>query len=184
MSAIAFSRAIGPVPIDVVVTERHKSDIEITEIPIENGARITDHAFILPKKITLEGATGNATAAFNALVALQESRVPFTLVTGFYVYRNMLIKSISADRDKQFSTVLKFTADLQEIIIVSTSYVADPGGGGNNDPNNNSPSKLDPSNSGDPATQDRTTRTNLRGDTGTTTVTPGDDTSLLRRVYG
>lgn len=183
MAAIAFSRAIGPVPIDVVVTERHKAEIAITEIPIENGARITDHAFILPKKITLDGATSNATASFNALVALQESRVPFTLVTGLFVYNNMLVKSISADRDKQFSTVLKFTADLQEIIIVSTSYVADPGGGGTNDPNNNSPSKLDPNKTGDPATQDRTSGTTLRGDTGTTTVTPGEDVSLLRRAF-
>lgn len=182
MVAIAFNRLVGPVPIDCVVTETHNSEIEITEIPIENGARITDHAFILPKKVTLDIATGNATASYNALVAFQESRVPFTLVTGLFVYSNMLIKSLKADRDKTFSSVLRCSADLQEILIVSTSYVADPTGESSGDPTTNSnSSSVNSQNAGDTATADRTTGTEMRGDTGTTSTT-GDDSSYLSRL--
>ena len=184
MAAIAFNRAIGPVPIDVVITERHKAELAITEIPVENGVRITDHAFVLPKKITLDCASSNAAATYAALVALQESRLPFTLVTGLFVYNNMLIKSLNADRDATFSTVLKCTADLQEIIIVSTSYAADPTGESTGDPTNTTSSKLNSETAADPATADRISGTDFRGDTGTNTVPSGDDTSIARRLFG
>jgi hypothetical protein len=184
MVAIAFSQALSPLPLDVIISEKHTSELEITEIPIENGARITDHAFVLPKKITLDSASANAAAVYNALVAIQESRVPFTFVSGLFVYTNMLIKSLSAERDKTFSQVLRCTADLQEIIIVSTAYAADPTGDSSGDPTNTSSSKLNSTNAGDTATADRVTGTTLRGDTGVTTsnTSTGDDSSLLHQI--
>lgn len=183
MPAIAFSRAIGPVPIDCVVSEKHESDIEITEIPIETGSRITDHAFVLPKKVSLDVANENAAASYNALVGFQETRVPFTLVTGLTVYNNMLIRRISAERDKTFSQVLRCSVDLQEIIIVETSTVADPEGN-NQEGADGRKSKLSRDRSGDSTTGDRTTGTDQRGDTGTKTVTTGTDTSLIKQLTG
>jgi hypothetical protein len=182
MVAIAFSRVIGPVPINCVITERHTSEIEITEIPIEDGARITDHAFVLPKKVTLDIANENATAAYNALVAFQESRVPFTIVTGLFIYTNMLIKSLNADRDKTFSSVLRCSCDLQEILIVSTAYAADPTSTGDGDPTNSTGSKVNSQNASDAATADRTTGTVLRGDSATSAVPATDDSSILHRM--
>lgn len=183
MVAIAFSSAIGPVPIDCVVSEKHTSELEITEIPVESGVRITDHAFVLPKKVTLDIANQNAAAAYNALVAFQESRVPFTVVTGLYVYTNMLIKNLNAERDKTFSSVLRCTCDLQEIIIVSTAYAPDTAGSG--DPNStSSTSKNATQNTTDQATGDRTTGTTNSGDNSTGTVPDGSDTSLLKQTFG
>lgn len=177
MPAIAFSRAIGPVQIDCVVSEKHESDIEITEIPIETGSRITDHAFVLPKKVSLDVANENAAASYNALVGFQETRVPFTLVTGLTVYNNMLIRRLSAERDKTFSQILRCTVDLQEIIIVETATVADPEGT-NQDGADGRKSKLSRDRSGDTTTGDRTTGTTQRGDVGAKTVT---DTSLIKQ---
>lgn len=187
MAIFAFSSVIGPVPIDVVVSEKHNVSLSITEIPIENGARITDHAFIMPKKLTLDCATKNAAATFNALVAFQESRVPFTIVTGLFIYENMLIKSIDAERDAQYSQILKFTAELQEIIIVSTAYTADPNGTASDsgaDAAANKKNTGDPINSNsatDQATADRATGTITRGDTAGQTV---NDDSPLRQYLG
>lgn len=182
MVAIAFSRAIGPVAIDCVVTERHTSELEITEIPVESGVRITDHALILPKRVTLDIANQNAAAAYNALVAFQESRVPFTVVTGLYLYQNMLIKSLNADRDKQFANILRCSCDLQEIIIVSTAYAPDTVG--SSDPN--SPSSTSPNVNSqaatDSATSDRTAPSTLRGDSATNTVPDADKGSLLHQM--
>ena len=127
-SIIAFSPAIGPVPIDCVISEKLESTLEITEIAVENGSKITDHAVIMPKKITLELANANAAASYDAIERFQESRIPFTFVSGLKVFSNMLIKRISAERDATYSKILKATVDLQEIILVGTSYVADPGG--------------------------------------------------------
>lgn len=125
---IGFSRTIGPVPLNCVLSEDHTSEIEITSNPIETGAEVNDHAYIVPKKITLEFADANAVATWNALVRFQESRVPFVLVTGLAIYRNMMVKSLNAKRDATFARVLSGSAQLQEVIIVDTAYAAAPGG--------------------------------------------------------
>lgn len=184
MPAIAFSRTIGPVPIDCVVSERHTSEIAITEIPIEDGARITDHAFVLPKKVTLDIANDNAAAAFNALVAFQESRVPFVMVTGLKVYTNMLIKNLSAERDATFSSILRCTCDLQEILIVSTAYAADTTGTGDPNSTSSTSSNVNSQAATDSATADRTAGTTLRGDSATSTVPSGNDSSILKQISG
>lgn len=121
MTAFIFNRAIGPVGIDCVITEQHESSLEVTKIPIEFGADVTDHAYVQPKRIQLEIATGNAASAYNALVRFQETRIPFVLVSGLYVYTDMLIKKLDAERDASFSTVLKCSATVEQIIIVGSA---------------------------------------------------------------
>jgi hypothetical protein len=121
MSVIAFNRRIGPVAIDCVLRESHNSDLEVTKIPIEFGADVTDHAYVQPKSITMEIANASAAASYNALVAFQESRVPFVVVSGLYVYYDMLIKSLSAERDSQNAYILRATAKLDQIIIVGSA---------------------------------------------------------------
>lgn len=129
MSVIAFSSSIGPVPINCTISENHDTGIEITGNPIETGSEINDHAYIMPKSVTLEIGDESAALTYNALVRFQESRIPFNLVTGLSIYPNMLIKSISAERDSTFSKVLKATVHCQEVIIVSTSSSSGQGSG-------------------------------------------------------
>lgn len=187
MQFIAFSSAIGPVPIDAVLTEAHQMSLSITEIPIENGARVTDHALILPKRLTLDCASSNAAATFNALVMLQESRVPFTVVSGLFIYTNMLIENLTADRDKDFSSILRCSCELREIIIVSTQYAADPTG----TDQTSQQAATNKTNTGDPlasnatkdaATSDRVSGTVMRGDSAAQPVSSADQGSILHRI--
>lgn len=127
MSAIAVSRSIGAVKVSVVIKEGLRHKLGITKLPIEDGSKITDHAYLEPKEVSLEFADSNAAATFASLVRLQESRVPFSLVTGLYVYRNMLIEELEAERDAVYSKILKGTARLAEIIIVGTAASATGG---------------------------------------------------------
>lgn len=187
MSIIAFSRAIGPVPLSCVLSERHRSELDITEIPIETGAKITDHAVVLPKSVTLEVAGANAAATFDALVRFQESRVPFVLVTGLKVYRNMLVRSIEPERDAGLARVLRARVELREVILVGTAYAADPNGeagadggtrgnpGGAKSTRAAAPS---PERSGDAVTSDRATGTVQRGDAGAKAAAPADQSIL------
>lgn len=122
MSAIAFSKFVGPVALDVIIKESHKTEIGITGEPIETGAEVNDHAYIKPKRLTLEIADNKATATYNALIALQESRFPFYMLTGLTIYKNMLIQTISVERDKDTYAILSGTIELQEVIIVDTAY--------------------------------------------------------------
>lgn len=186
MVAIAFSRAIGPVPIQCVIREKPISELEITEIPVEFGAAITDHAYPLPKKVTLEIADNGGAATFNALVRFQESRVPFTLVTGLSVFQNMLIKRIEPDRDKDFSTTFRATVDLQEVIIVDTARAAGDGPEGGKPGGEKSTKAANPSKerAGDAATADRASGPVQRGDAPATSVEPARGRSILRSLAG
>ena len=166
----AFSSAIGPVPINCFLRERHFSGVEITGNPIETGAEVHDHAYLLPKEVSLEIADENAVSALATLTRFQESRRPFTLVTGLQVYSNMMIRNIEAVQDSIHSRILKATVDLQEVIIVDTAYATgdagsdtgvagQPGGRGST-----SQARPTPSRAGDALTADRVTGTIQRGD--------------------
>lgn len=190
MSVILFSTAIGPVPINCVVSEKPTTELDITELPVETGVKITDHAVVMPKKVTLDIANEAAAASFNALVAFQESRVPFTLVTGLSVFPNMLVKRIDAERDAMFSKVLRAKVDLQEIIIVGTAYAADPEGdsgtGERGKPGGQKSTRAAPPTSekaGDAATANRASQTVQRGDAGLNSAGTRDQ-SILRSMFG
>lgn len=191
MSVIAFGGSVGPIPIDVVLQEDHTTEIEITEIPIETGAKINDHAYILPKKLTLQIADGAGAATFNAIVALQEQRTPFVVVSGLFVYSNMLVKKNSATRDPMHHRILKGTVDLQETIIVSTASAAVSADGtstptGGNPGGAASTTQANPTvgDIADPVSVDRVTPAVPRGDTVTSTVQSGTSSSIAVDVWG
>ena len=124
---VAISRNLGPVPIDVVVREVHESDLVITSNPVESGAEVSDHAYMEPRRLTLEAVAasrdvdaGAVSRTYEDLVRLQASRQPFDVVTGLTLYRRMLIERITVNRDTRFGRVLFFAADLREVIIVDT----------------------------------------------------------------
>lgn len=190
MTVIAFSPNVGPVKFDCVISEDHTSEIEITGNPIETGAEVNDHAYVKPKQVTLDVADRNAALVYNALVIFQESRIPFFMITGLRLYKNMLIQSIDATRDKDTSRILRATIILREVIIVSTGTApassSGSGGtqsraGGANSRGSRTPSRAGSTN---PATADRAGGTVSRGDMPTQTVPPAQNTSLLKGVFG
>ena len=198
MSAILFSRSIGPVTIPVVVSESPESNLSITEIPVEDGSKITDHAHSEPFRITLEVATPTLAATYGALVAWQKARVPFTYVSGFAKHDSLLIKRISAERDQKFADVFNGRIELQEIKIVSSATApgdssdagqnggnADARGGKKQAGGKNSRRAAAPSSSRakGTATQNRAAGTVTRGDARTNAVEPAKGQSLLRQLF-
>lgn len=187
MTIIAFSRAIGPVPINCILSERHQSDIEITGNPIETGAEVNDHAYIKPKQVVLEVADRNAALVFNVLTRFQESRVPFYLVTGLTIYKDMLIKSIDATRDKDMSSILRATITCQQVIIVSTGSAPAEGGaqpsGSPGGENSRGAARPSAESATDPVTSDRAASVVQTGDNPTNAVGAERSQSLLSRMF-
>lgn len=195
---ILFSSAIGPIPVSVIMSERHSSTLGITENPIETGAKITDHAYVEPKRLTLEFADANAAGTYNTLVRFQESRVPFVAVSGLYVYQDMLIKSLDAERDARTSRILSGKVELQQVLIVSTAYTSTEGEAGsqtgtsaNNSKKANPGGKKSTSaarptteRATDSVTKDRAAGTTMRGDASPTTVPPTENRSIASRLLG
>jgi hypothetical protein len=187
MTVIAFSRAIGPVPINCILSEKHTSEVEITSNPIETGAEVNDHAYVKPKQVVLEVADRNAAMMYNILMRFQESRVPFYLVTGLTVYKDMLIQAIDATRDKTHSTILHATVTCRQVIIVSTGSAPAEGGpqpsGNPGGANSRGAARPSAESAGNASTADRAASTVQSGDNPTNSVTPTRSQSILKRMF-
>ena len=57
---------------------------------------------------------------YSQLLALQQSLVPFTVVTSIRRYTNMILTSLAVTRDSKTSQALMVTATMRQVIIVST----------------------------------------------------------------
>lgn len=123
-------RAVGPFNATITVEESSKDDLEITQHPVQQGASITDHAYVKPSTVSLKVMWNDTDAPLSEtyanLLALQSSRVPFDVVTGKRVYRNMLMKALSLTTDALTENVLNINMELQEIIITSLEVVSVP----------------------------------------------------------
>ena len=137
------SRKIGIFVPDVVVSEKHVDALEITEHPVEFGAAINDHAYKRASEVTMEcGFAGGGsvldlvnlssiglrvgespTEIYQQLLELQQSRVPFDVVTGKRTYSNMLIRAIEVTTDRTSENVLSCVLTLREVIMSDTQSI-------------------------------------------------------------
>lgn len=135
------TRYIAQIAGFVPFEEQHTDVLEITEHPIEQGAKIADHAFKHPAKVivkfgwsdsTAGGSAGSSHAGadvgqvadvYQSLLALQALREPFEMMTGKRLYVNMLLRELSVKTDKESENVLMVTATFQEVILVTASSV-------------------------------------------------------------
>jgi len=142
------ARAIGPFATQITIEEIAHDELEITNHPVEYGAMITDHSFKRPAEVLIRcGFTNSSLASlvtevagilnlfvngsvgplnyanqiYAQMLALQQSRIPFSVTTGKRSYKNMLIKSLQQTTDEKTENVLMLTVHCQEIIIVSTT---------------------------------------------------------------
>lgn len=123
-------RAIGPFNATITVEEVGKDDLEITQHPVQQGASITDHAYVKPSTVNLKVMWNDDDAplgeTYQNLLDLQASREPFDVVTGKRTYRNMLIKSLALTTDALTENVLNISLELQEIILTALEVVTVP----------------------------------------------------------
>lgn len=126
----------GYIP-NVVVEERHLDRLTITQHPVEQGAAITDHAFVNPARLLMRCLWSNAGTGvigslfgiglnsiqdvYDNLLKLQADRNVFDVVTGKRSYNNMLLESLMVTTDRNSENILEVTAQFQQIIIVQTS---------------------------------------------------------------
>jgi hypothetical protein len=121
--------SIGELVFDAILKTNHTSKLTATSHPIENGANITDHAFIEPAEISIEiGMTncngdGVSNDMFKSLRDLQHSRQRIDVVTRYKTYSNMLIMSMSVPDDFTTMNALKAMLFLREIPVVGTQAV-------------------------------------------------------------
>ena len=122
---------------DAVKRARHTQQLQITEHPIQTGANISDHAYLLPFRLTLEigisdamdsfspgmwvGSTSKSVSAYQTLLQLQAARVFLVLTTRLATYQNMMIEDISPDEDSTTVASLRATITFKQVFTATVS---------------------------------------------------------------
>lgn len=129
-ATIVPRRSIGPFNATLTIEEVASDDLEITQHPVQQGAAITDHAYLKPAtvavKVVFNDEDASLAETYAKLLQLQGSREPIDVVTGKRAYKNMLIKSLGQTNDLMTENVLSISMQLQEILLTSVEVVTVP----------------------------------------------------------
>lgn len=127
--------------LDVTINETGEFTSKVSESEVEDGSNIADHVTLDPDKLTIQGfisATPGDTLkvlkgasfgdpvndAFLKLDNLRKSKQPFDFVAGLKTYKDMVMTSLSIPRDQQTGRALRFSAVMQQVVIVSSTTVS------------------------------------------------------------
>ena len=132
-------------PLDLVESEEHSLEAEITDYPVEDGSDISDNIRLKPRTLTLNGAIVSDTPigaiasdptrklgagnpppsqdAYRRLEALYESRKPVEVVTGLKRYTNMVLETLTIPREAKDAGALVFSAHFKQIRTVVNKRV-------------------------------------------------------------
>jgi hypothetical protein len=119
---------VDTIAVQVIIQEDANDTLTITRQPVQQGASITDHAYMEPTFLGMSliyGGTNTLSflpvslkSIYQQFLTLQSSRSPFTITTPKRVYTNMLLASLSQTNDKSTENVLKLDCKFQQVIIV------------------------------------------------------------------
>lgn len=136
--------AIGSVQLEVTVSERHTMRSQVTQDPVEDGATITDHIYLEPDRITLEGMVSDTPVAlfgglltggfgayrslstFEALRQIRDQRLLVTVVTAYRIYTDMAMQTLDIPRDAATGQSIRFQCELIKVIKAASETVEVP----------------------------------------------------------
>ena len=137
---------------DAVMRVEHIQDAHITEHPVQTGANISDHAYAMPARVTLDigmsdameayasssssnpavasGAwTGPSASksvnAYDTIASWVTGRVLVSLGTRLKVYSNMMVESISPEETNKTKTALRCRVTFKQVFIANIQQIAD-----------------------------------------------------------
>lgn len=123
--------SIGTLDIEAIISENYTCSATATKFPLENGSIVSDHVVNEPRKIKLEGFISNtpldadpdnyAQSAYNELMTMYQTKQFVTVVSGFEIFQNMVITSLTIPRTVQTGQAIYFTAEMTQIMVVGDS---------------------------------------------------------------
>lgn len=124
---------IGGLFFDGFMKVSHESTLTVTEHPVESGASIVDNSYVNPRTIEMQIMMSDAlssyvegqfvekytrsVSAWDALVKIQEQRIPVSVHTRLSTYKNMIIVSLRAEDTAETYNGLNATVSLREIPV-------------------------------------------------------------------
>lgn len=123
-SLFGTNRQIGDITVQTTVNESTNDTLTITKQPVQQGASITDHAYKEPTAFSMQilfkdNLFLSLSKIYQDLQDLQNSRVPFDVITPKRIYHNMLLATLGMTTDKSTENCLSISCSFQEVILVS-----------------------------------------------------------------
>jgi len=130
---------------DAVFTLEHEQRLEKTRHPVQTGADISSHAYLMPARVSMyvgmsdamdsyatgrnpkaspyvQPWTGNSSksvSAYQQMLKLQASRIPLTVTTRLRTYTNMVITSIGPQEDVRTIKGLRMRIEFEQIFTAA-----------------------------------------------------------------
>lgn len=131
-------RQIGGIFPDVVTEELHRDTLTTTKHPIEIGSPVTDHSYFQNPTVEVRGGFSNSSAgsvgwvqaAYNMLIALQQTRQTFDISTGKRYYTDMLMTNLMVLTTDDSENSLMFTCSFEHEFFVQTQSTGSAQSGG------------------------------------------------------
>jgi hypothetical protein len=130
---------------DAVLELGHEQRLEKTHHPIQTGADISSHAYLMPARLSLDVGMTDALAAYTpsgavpwagssssksvnayqTMLSLQSARQPLTVTTRLRTYNNMVITNVAPREDYKTITGLRMRIELEQIFtaVISTTPI-------------------------------------------------------------
>ncbi len=134
---------IGVLELDASLSERHEFENIITDFPIETGGEVSDHIYMKPDRVMIQGFITNSPPVFfdltntlgrndrvgdalETLKSIRDNRELVTVVTGLIIYDNMAMKRLTIPRSSRTGETLRFTAEFVKITKVASETAGIP----------------------------------------------------------
>jgi hypothetical protein len=130
---------IGRIRLDCTVTERHSASVEVSTVPIEDGAHVTDHADVKNRMLQLVGIITPTPDTIGAqfdrsglhhinaheqLLELVRRRELVTVFTPLESLEDCLVVMYDVDQSVDTSQALHFSATIQQIQLSKLGTVS------------------------------------------------------------
>ena len=135
---------------DAVLELDHEQRLEKTHHPIQTGADISSHAYLMPARVVLsigmsdamdsyanseenstatggniitpwKGDASKSVSAYQTIIGIQAARQPVTVTTRLRTYTNMLIASVAPREDYRTITGLRMRVEFEEIFTATVT---------------------------------------------------------------
>jgi hypothetical protein len=120
---------------DAAMRAQHEQQAAVTLNPVQTGAAISDHAYVIPPRLTVEIAMSDSmqsftlgqwsdgasrsVSAYSTLLAIQQRRLPVSVATRLRAYDNMIITSVQAEETVQTKHALKALVTFTQVLTAS-----------------------------------------------------------------
>jgi hypothetical protein len=118
---------IGTILPDCTLEESYDDRVQITSHPVERGANISDHAFLLPKTVEMRIGWSDSSGKndmwaqnkYEEILRLQAKLEPIDVTSGKRLYKNMMITGISVTNDQTTKSTVMAVVRMSEVRFAS-----------------------------------------------------------------